>query len=173
MTKKKDLSTKTPHGLAKGKKKLEKGDATRYINHAMGALALPPIDKKNPQQIKDRIILYLAQCAKDDCKPTVSGACLYIGCSRFEFYDWAKLDSNRNPEKAAIYHSLKALLQAIHEQQMVDGSMHPVTGLFLAKVHFGFREDDENNRPSTMKTDAPIDITALSDKYADDTQNEK
>lgn len=105
------------------------------------------IDLKNPEQVQDRLCKYLDLCEKSDMKPTQSGAALSCGISRAY---WLKLLSGDRgatfpKETVEIMRDFNQVLNSYWEQQMVDGRINPVSGIFLGKNNFeGYRDVQEH-----------------------------
>jgi hypothetical protein len=70
--------------------------------------------------------------------------CNALGIDRATFYRWGTGESkaggadNRNLIKKA-----RAILEELWEDYMLNGKINPVTGIFLGKNHFGYKDQQE------------------------------
>lgn len=148
-----------------GNQETTKGDMSRYIRQIRFFSDLPKIDYKDIDQLKERIALYWEVCEQNGTKPCVSGLCNAIGVSRKTFYAWAAGDRRAGSEWQDIAISAYNQLEELLEMQMQDGKLNPVTGIFLAKNHFGYADKQEVVlSPNTKLGDEP-DQKALEEKY--------
>ena len=119
-----------------------KGDNSKYLRHAKASWNLPPIDISDPKQVEDRLEWYFNHCAEDDMKPTVNGMCNALGVHRDTVCNWKNGDV-RASTHAPIIHKAYRLLEEMWENYMLNGKVNPVSGIFLGKVMFGYRDQQE------------------------------
>lgn len=122
-----------------GQENVEKGDNSRYLRHAMATLNLPAIDISDELQVAERVDWYFNHCAEDDMKPTVKGLSNALGIRRQTLRTW------NNGEYRAATHSVlikKAydLMEELWEDYMLNGKVNPVSGIFLGKNHFDYKD---------------------------------
>lgn len=119
-----------------------KGDNSRYLRHVMASWDLPPIDISDPKQVEDRIKWYFNHCAEDDMKPTVNGMCNALGVHRDTVCNWKNGDVRAATHQPIIAEAYKRI-EEMWENYMMNGKINPVAGIFLGKVMFGYRDQQE------------------------------
>ena len=140
------------------------GDNTKYLEHNLQISELPAIDTSDEKQVAKRIYEYFRICAENDMKPSLSGMALAIGVDRATLWSW----SVGNTRSGTHYDTIKKAVQML-DAQMVDymqnGKINPVSGIFLMKNNFGYKDQQE----VVVKPEAPLgeqkDVNALRDEY--------
>lgn len=140
---------------------LPEGDNNKYTTFALAIMQLPKIDVKDPVQLQKRVFEYFRLCADHDMKPGVAAISLAIGLDRRRL--WEIRSGTKNvaiPQECKdIIISVYDSLEALWESYMINGKVNPVSGIFLGKNHFGYRDQQEYVvTPNTMSQDTPIDI---------------
>ena len=142
------------------------GDNARYIRSALVSMDLPPIDISDPQQVDNRLREYFEWCVQNDEKPLVSGMANWLGISRKQLEEW-KNGAWRKDTHCSIIKKYYGALEQLWEKYMSDGTINTVSGIFLGKVMFGYRETSEvvvtpNNNLGVAETDR-----TLTERYMD------
>lgn len=112
-------------------------------------MSWPRIDLADPEAMERRVNDYLALCAEYDTKPLISGLCIVIGSNRQEVMLWSNGANNRlarelSPESADILQKSLANLEVFWEFAMQnDGYRNPVSGIFLGKNNFAYKDSSE------------------------------
>lgn len=120
----------------------EPGDSTKFIDHTMKIMALPRVDKKDPEQVRSRISEYLSICSGSDTKPSVAGLALAFGVHRTTLWGWANSRGTKDmPEESCnlvkiAYLAMNTLVETYAQQ----GQMNPTIAVFLLSNHFGYRD---------------------------------
>ena len=140
---------------------LPEGDNNKYTTFALAIMQLPKIDVKDPVQLQNRVFEYFRLCADHDMKPGVAAIGLAIGLDRRRL--WEIRSGTKNvaiPQECKdIIISVYDSLEALWESYMINGKVNPVSGIFLGKNHFGYRDQQEYVvTPNTMSQDTPIDV---------------
>ena len=118
------------------------GDNARYLRFALEGYHLPPIDIAAPKQVEDRINYYFKRCFEDDQKPGVAGLCNYLGIDRMTWYSWST-GAVRAGTHYDIAKKTQAILETMWESYFTNGKLNPVSGIFIAKNHFGYQDRTE------------------------------
>lgn len=144
----------------------EPGDNSRYLRHALATLELPPIDISDPKQVEDRIYWYFDHCSGSDMKPTVTGFCNSLGITRTTLFDWKNGNYRADTHQAII---LKAytMLEELWENYMLNGKINPVSGIFLGKNQFSYRDQQEYVVTPNMAAVQEVDPATIEAKYAE------
>lgn len=118
------------------------GDNTKYLNHNLQIATLPSIDTADEKQVEKRIYEYFQICADNDMKPSMAGMALAIGVSRNTLWEWSVGGFRSDTH----YDTIKKAVQML-DSQMVDymqnGKINPVSGIFLMKNNFGYKDQQE------------------------------
>ena len=149
-----------------GQEFVEPGDNSRYLRHALATLNMPPIDISDPKQVEDRLDWYFDHCIRNEMKPTVKGFCNSLGISRVTLMEWRQGNHRKDTHQAII---LKAydLLEELWENYMMNGKINPVSGIFLAKNLWGYRDQqDVVVTPNTGGIES-VDAATIEAKYAE------
>ena len=147
-------------------KNMEPGDNSRYLNHALAVMNMPPIDKADPVQVERRIQEYFVLCAENDMKPTVKGFCNAIGITRQTLFDWKHGNFRANSHQEII---LKAygLLEELWESYLQNGKMNPIAAIFLGKNNFGYQDKQEYVVTPNAGVQETVDVATIEAKYAE------
>ena len=125
-----------------GQEGIEAGDNTRFIAFQLKVYNLPEIDMKDADAVSSRIEEYFKICMESDMKPAVTGLALALKMSRENLWKYReeKVGSREvcNLIKRAYY-----LLENYWEIMMQNGKINPVSGIFLAKNHFGYQDKQD------------------------------
>lgn len=151
---------------------LEPGDNTKYTQLAVQVMTLPRVDLKNPEAVRQRVNDYIAITTAADVKPAVSGLALALGINRRILWaivhDQPTGGPNVKPPNLpretvdtlkSVYNSLEYLL----ENYMLQGKINPVSGIFLAKNHYGYQDKTELAVSAT--TNEELDVSTIRDRY--------
>ena len=144
------------------------GDNNKYTSVAIAIMKMDACDLHDPAQVKQRLLDYFQICADFDMKPAVNALALALGTNRQRLWEIA----TENEKQLSIPAESKAYikqaydsLQVLWESYMQNGKINPVSGIFLAKNHFGYKDQTEYvltpNNPLGSETDA----ATISAKY--------
>lgn len=104
------------------------------------------IDLLNAEEVRTRIDEYFALMEKYDSKPLVSALATALGMGRQKLQNIARgLDTTNTvsrESKEAIAEAY-GLLEDNWEFSFVNGTINPVTGIFMAKNNFGYRDQQD------------------------------
>lgn len=131
----------------------------------------PLIDLSDPDAINQRLAEYLDLCKRYNSKPEVSGWCQTIGTTRIEVLDWSKgkrtrLDDVLTTASAAALSRSLGVFEFAWEYAMQNGGYaYPVTGIFLGKNNFGYKDESETLVTHSSERKGPT-MAELESKYA-------
>lgn len=151
------------------------GETSRAISHLRKVAALgTPFDLDNDVEgVAQRIEEYFIICEQDDVRPSIAELALAFGMSRRDLYRWRKGERGKNPVVRNLLNQAVNVLEALMEQYMMTGMVNPVSGIFLMRNNYGYRNEDV---PTPEETDAPklpeSDIKKLAEKYLADVPKE-
>lgn len=156
------------------------GDMTKYLNLNQELYNLPDIDLRNPDEVLNRLNEYFNIFAKYDTKPTVAAMAMALGMSRQNLYSIVNGNNNggngykNNLPRAVAYTIKKAyiLLENLHENYMMDGKVNPVTGIFMAKNHYGYVDKTEHVVTPNQRSEEEYSVDEIRERYIDTDKNE-
>ena len=115
---------------------VEPGEISRSTEVALMLGNLPPIDKKDNVQIKNRIDEYFRLCVQNDKRPLIMGLCLALGVSRVTLIDWEREET----ERGRIIRQAKGVIRYLIESWTTEGKLSPPVGIFWSKNLLGFTD---------------------------------
>lgn len=150
-----------------GQEYVEEGDNSRFLKHALVTMDMPPIDISDPKQVEERIWWYFNHCIDNDMKPTVMGLSNALGVHRDCLRTW-KIGEYRAGTHQAIAQKAYRLLEELWEDYMMNGKIHPTSGIFLGINQFGYR-DVRNVEVTPVTSNEPeiLDVATIEAKYAE------
>lgn len=153
--------------MAKEKEPKEQGVNRRVLKNAMEAWKRPKVDTKDPQAIAQRIEEYLNYCAEQDITPGVAGCASWLGVTYSTLQAW-HIGTRGSPEHQAVAAKFYGLIQNVWEQNMNEGIIDKISGIFYGKAFFGLRDTQEIVVQTNGQEQIPIaDLIADSKRLAD------
>lgn len=149
-----------------GAENVEPGDNSRYLRHALTTMDMPPIDIADPKQVEERIWWYFGHCIDYDMKPTVVGMCNSLGIHRDTLNQWKNGDRRAGTHQEIVLRAYR-MLEELWEDYMLNGKVNPVSGIFLGKSMFGYREQQEIILTPNQQQFTPEDVATIEAKYAE------
>lgn len=129
----KPLQTRSP---------VDPGTNRRLIQNALEGWNMPRVDTKDPIAVQERIYQYFNYCAEKDISPSVSGCCNWLKVNRGLLQDWytGRIGTPDHQRVAAMFYGV---MQDIWAQDMKEGNINPVSGIFMGKVFYGYKDTQE------------------------------
>lgn len=150
-----------------GQENVEPGDNSRYLGHALVIARQPLIDLNNINEVRERIDWYFDYCFQSDIKPTVAGFCSALKISRNTLMLWRR-GRYRDESYQAVILEAYGIMEELWEHYMQNGKINPVSGIFLAKNNFSYRDQQEMVvTPNTATTIEAVDQNLIEAKYAE------
>ena len=120
----------------------ETGTNSRIVKNALASWKLPRIDTKDTAAVEKRIFDYLQFCVDSDITPSVAGCAnwLNITVRTLEYWYTGQRATSEHQRIATAFY---AILQDIWAQDMATGTINPVSGIFIGKVFFGYKDTQE------------------------------
>ena len=118
------------------------GENRRMLLNAMEGAKRPRVDVKDVQAIEQRATEYLEYCINNDVAPSVQGCANWLGISIYTLEKWYAGNS-ATPEHQRAAARIYGILQDIWAQKMDNGTINPVSGIFISKAMFGYRDQQE------------------------------
>lgn len=121
------------------------GENSEAVLRMLQFATLPKINTDDAEAIVRRTTEYFAICVEQNIKPNSAGLALSLGISRSTLFKWRDGKTKKPVEVVDALVQAMNLLTALHEDNMQEGRMNPVTGIFLAKANYGFKDNPEFN----------------------------
>jgi len=144
------------------------GDNNKYTTFALAIAGMSAIDLNKPAQVKQRIHDYFQLCADYDMKPQVVALALALGTNRQRLWE---INSGSDYQLAIPQESKQYIKQAyvilemLNNDYMQNGKINPVSAIFLAKNHFGYRDQQEYVLTPNSPLGSDVDSTTIAKKY--------
>lgn len=111
----------------------------------MMIMQLVPINMKDPSELSQRLAEYINICYKCGAKPSLASLALALGCDRSMILQFKKGHDGRGKalpvECCDMIRRAYVLLNASLEQSMMENKIQQVSGIFLLKANFGYKDD--------------------------------
>lgn len=143
----------------------EPGDNSKFTRHNRMLYELVPVTFESAEEVKERTITYLDICEQNDMKPSVAGYALALGIDRVTLWRIVKGVIVKPSEVSNVLKRAYDLLNAQMEDYMQNGKINPVSGIFLMKNAWGYK-DKQEIEVSANHGDAESP-DQLASKYAD------
>jgi hypothetical protein len=113
---------------------------------------LPPVSKRDPDGVRERLIYYFNACQQYEIFPSVESLALCLGVSRQVLLRWS---ADSTSQSGQLVSRAKEMIGASLTQGSLSGSIPFVYSIFLQKSNFQYREkDDEPQEVLTSTEDA-------------------
>ena len=125
---------------------------------------LPKIDLESAEQVRVRVREYFDIMKKYKQKPTLAGLCLALGTNRDKMKRIAVNSSGRaDKEVSEILQQVYVIYESLWEGYMLNGDIPPLSGAFIGKNQFGYKDVVEQN--TVVEVKPQIDTEAIKMKY--------
>lgn len=146
--------------------KAEPGENSKLLRHLTSVAGLGGrVDMNNPDEVKRRIAAYFALCEEDDVKPTLSALAASLGYTRNGFFKIRTGERGTNAETREVLIQAQNVLTALMESYLQEGTINPVSGIFLARNNYGFKNEDVALPDEKVKSISSGNLDDLSRKY--------
>lgn len=99
---------------------------------------LPPVNKNEPEKVKERLDYYFKYCEQNGVRCSVEGMVLALGKSRQTLWEW----EHDNESKAGeLVRRAKELINTLLTQWSMDGKMPFPYTIWLQKNHFSYSDN--------------------------------
>lgn len=118
------------------------GENSRTLLNALEGAKRPRVDTRDVQAIEQRISEYLQYCIEKDVAPSVQGCVNWLGINIKTLERWYA-GAVGSPEHQRAAARIYGILQDVWAQKMDTGTINPVSGIFISKAMFGYRDQQE------------------------------
>ena len=113
---------------------IEPDKLAAMVTHMAELQSLEPVS--NADDVAERLEFFFQWCAKKQLRPTVSLMCLCLGHHRQTLINW----QNKGDRRGQLISRAKQVLESLTEQWMTCGRINPVSGIFILKAQFHWKE---------------------------------
>ena len=134
---------------------------------------MEPVDLHDPAAVWKRVHEYLYLYYEGEMKPTVAGLGIALGLDTRRLHELRNgkvLPSNKkllSLPRETVECVLKSynFIENIHESNMVENKINPAVAIFMAKNHYGYRDQqDISVTPNTDIRDE-VDVDDIKKRY--------
>ena len=147
---------------------VDEGDNALYLSVSMKLFNLPKVDLNNPDEVQNRLDHYFQIYYEADLKPTVAGMAMALGIDRRRLWEIKNDAPSTNRCVTELPTSCKDLIKKAYfllenqwEFYMQQGKINPVSGIFLAKNNFGYKDQQEMVLTPNTNNEPDYDVEAI------------
>ena len=153
---------------------LAEGDNNKITKLSLEIFNMPPIDMENPDEVIQRLNDYFMIYANADMKPTVAGMAMALnGMDRRTLVAIVNdQPTGSDGYKSALPRAVTGLIKKAYkimetswESYLTAGKLNPVTGIFLAKNNFGYKDQNEYVLTPNKRDDSPVSADEIKARY--------
>lgn len=129
---------------------LPEGVPARIARKNAMIMQLGPVDLKDFDAVSERVAEYFDICEATDTKPGIAGMASALQINRRRMLSIVSEPKGANgyysgatEEVRDLIRSYYTSLEAMWEDYMQQGQVNPVTGIFLGKNNFGYRDQTD------------------------------
>lgn len=130
----------------------EPGANRKALLNALEGYKQPRVDTRDVQAIQARIDEYLTFCAEKDIAPSIAGLANWLGVATSTPQGWLT-GYYGSPEHQRLMSNFYGICQDIWAQKMDAGSINPVSGIFMGKAFYGYKDTQEIVIQHNVKND--------------------
>lgn len=122
------------------------GINAEYIRTTMAMWDWGKPDMQNAEEVEQRVTDYYRLCIETDSKPSPEGLAFAFGVNRSTLKSWIAPGShagNISPESRALLVKAYNVLNIQLADYMMNGNIHPVSGIFLMKNNYAYEDRTE------------------------------
>lgn len=127
---------------AKPRGQKEPGANRQALQNALAGYRKSRVDTKDPAAIAERIEEYLNYCMENDLAPGVAMCANWLGVNVTSLQAWYQ-GQRGTPEHQRVASRFYGIMQGVWEQDMHEGNINPVSGIFIGKAFYGYKDTQE------------------------------
>lgn len=124
----------------------------RHIEHAEWLATRPRLSVWDAESIGSRTMEYLEKCKEDGVRVNLSAYALSLGTTPDGLNELVADKRLTDETRAAVLKGI-SMVEAIMIEMMMEQRINPVTGIFLLKNHFGYKDQSEISFKGHIETD--------------------
>lgn len=124
----------------------------RHIDHTTSLALMPPLEVWDAESIGRRTMEYLEKCKEDGVRVNLSSYALALGTTPDGLNELINDKRKTDEVRAALLKGI-SMVESIMIEMMMEQRINPVTGIFLLKNHFGYKDQSEISFKGHIETD--------------------
>ena len=125
------------------------------MQHNFTLYKMDRIDCNDIEQLSQRIEYYFSLCSQNDIFPSVSGFAFALGIDRKLLWHWLNNPGNCFVKNQKCFDMIKRTYDMIntqYEDMLNTGKINPVSGIFLMKNNFGYKDQTDHILTARQET---------------------
>ncbi|MCX4361424.1 MAG: terminase small subunit [Mucispirillum schaedleri] len=102
-----------------------------------GLRKLPPVPKREPEKVEERLNYYFQYCTDKGIKPSVEGMSLCLGVSRQSLWEW---ENDTGSKSGQLVARAKELINSLLTTWTMNGKINAVYTIWLQKNNSGYSD---------------------------------
>lgn len=98
---------------------------------------LPPVSKREPEKVEERLNYYFQYCTDNGVKPSVEGMSLCLGVSRQSLWEW---ENDTGSKSGQLVARAKELINSLLTTWTMNGKINAVYTIWLQKNNSGYSD---------------------------------
>lgn len=124
----------------------------RHIDHVLDVAMFPRLQEWNPENIGRRTAEYLEKCKEDGIRVNLSDYALALGTTPDGLNELVSDKRLTDETRAAVLKGI-SMIEDLMLVMMSEQRINPVTGIFMLKNHFGYKDQSEISFKGHIETD--------------------
>ena len=137
------------------------------LRHARTSIELPPINIRNPHEVKNRIDQYFDYCELNNKLPNIVELANWLGVTRRTLQEW-KDGKIGNAENEQVIQRAISVIEASLVSQVQAEPKIMVGGMFLLKSMFHYREQSDINFNVIAQNEQELSADEIAKRYLGD-----
>ena len=116
-----------------------------YTKHSMRLMSYKPLNLLlcTPRELQKRCVDYLTACEQDEIRPTIAGFAFALGMTRQTLLRYVSGETACPIENYEVLERFYSMLNAMMENFMQEGTINNISGIFLLKNNFGYKDQQD------------------------------
>lgn len=141
------------------------------LKEGISLIDTPSVDVYDFDAVKERTVTYLQRCVNLNRRPAIAAYALYLGLNRTALNNYVYGRSKAIDERSlALIKYVYSMVDASMEQQMTDGEMNVVAGIFLMRNNLSYTNVDTIEIVPRSENDNSINIEDVVNQYSTDAE---
>jgi len=141
------------------------------IQEGLNRIDTPPVDVNDFEDVKKRTVEYIRRCVELNRRPAIAAYALYLGLDRRTLTSYVSgLSKAIDSRSLSTIKYVYSLVDASMEQQMTNGDMNVVAGIFLMRNNLGYTNVDTLEIVPKATENNGMKIDDVIEQYSTDTE---
>ena len=141
------------------------------LKEGISLMDTPPVDVMDFQAVRDRTSTYLERCYSVGRRPAIAAYALYLGIPRTTLKSYYEGRNNAiDPNSLTVIKYVYSLVDTCYEQQMTDGDMNVIAGIFLLRNNLNYTNTDTVEIIAKQPDNNSMSIDDIVTEYSTETK---